>query len=209
MDPSTINGATIPDKALPGFAYRGWNASPPWIRQDDRGNIIEAELSQAFGDKITMRLAGQCLFDADTQDNTAQASTPAETFNPQTGQVIAVQQIPITAIPEFGNWTHLMARDITFQNDIAGNFLVHGVSLQPVFGWEYETFWTTQLQNRDPTIGAANLTGHRIHPHMTLIRRRIRRGATIRRWPKTTRKTGGSPKLTLCSGSEPLTTASF
>ena len=52
-----------------------------------------------------------------------------------------------------------MARDITFQNDYAGNFKVGGVSLQPLVGWDYEQFEITEFAIRDPNLPTANILG--------------------------------------------------
>ena len=113
--------------------YAGWNGLPTWAHQSDRENSLEAELTTALSAHINMRLAAKCMWDNYTADNAYPSAAPAETWDPATGVEIAVTQLNPAALAEVANYNHCMARDITVQNDYAGNFKL-GSGVDPAAG---------------------------------------------------------------------------
>ena len=165
--PNSVGGATLPNTPTPGFTYAGWNGVPTWVHQYDRLNIAEAELTAALSPRVNMRLASQVLWDDFTADNAFPSANPAEKWDPATGVEISVTPLDPTALVETANYNHDMSRDIQVQNDFAGNFKVGGISLQPLVGWEYEQFETTQFQIQDKNMPTANILGQSDGPGYT------------------------------------------
>ena len=91
--PSSVKGATIANLPPPGsgFTYDGWNGDTPWSDRIDRVNLLTAEFTRAFWEKINMRLAASLLFDNFDQDvGYLSAAAPSESWDPTTGQEVAV-----------------------------------------------------------------------------------------------------------------------
>ena len=114
-----------------------------------------------------MRLASQVLWDDFTADNCFPSANPVEAWDPATGVETSVTQLNPAALVETANYNHDMSRDIQVQNDFAGNFNVGGVSVQPLLGWEYEQFETTQFQIQDKNMPTANILGQSDGPAYT------------------------------------------
>jgi iron complex outermembrane receptor protein len=159
-DPSSVKGATIPSRPAPGsgFTYDGWNGDAPWSDRIDRFNLLTAEFTQAFGERINMRLAASLLFDNFDQDvGYLGALPPIESWDPATGQEIALaNNFNPAAAAEIANHITSVNRDEQVQNDYAANFRWTGLSLQPVAGWTYQQGtnpvnqdWTAPLPNAD------------------------------------------------------------
>jgi iron complex outermembrane receptor protein len=133
--PNTLGGATLSTTPQPGFVYQGNNGSASWSTRIDRLNIGEMELTTALGSRVNMRFGAEVLFDHVGQDLAFPKNAPAETFDPTTGQVIAVAPINPASVPEVGQLSAAQNREIQLQNDYAANFQDGPVSLQPVVGW--------------------------------------------------------------------------
>ena len=157
--PYTVGGAMLSNTPEPGYTYAGWNGLPTWIHQYDRENSLEGELTAALNPRVNMRLAAKCMWDNYTADNAYPSAAPAEIWNAATGVETSVTPLVPTALAEVANYNHCMARDITVQNDYAGNFKAGGVSLQPLVGWDYEQFEITEWAIRDSNLPAANIVG--------------------------------------------------
>jgi outer membrane receptor protein involved in Fe transport len=158
--PSSVKGATIPDSPPPGsgFTYDGWNGDTPWSDRIDRVNLLTAEFTQAFWERINMRLAVSVLFDNFDQDvGYLSAAPPTESWDPATGQEVAIaNNFNPASAREIANHITNVNRDEQVQNDYAANFKAAGVSLQPVAGWTYQKGtnpvnqdWTAPLPNAD------------------------------------------------------------
>ncbi len=154
--PDVTDGATIPDTPPPGIARRGYNGVPAWSHRYDWVHRAALEFTTALSDRISMRLAGQYVYDKMFLDG-GQAAYPnmnASHINPFTGVYTPDQTwaknsggtyVPTTQL-EYDptrvavnaninpGWTH----NAQIQNDFAGKFVVGPVSLQPVAGWTYE-----------------------------------------------------------------------
>jgi len=157
--PGTVGGVTLSNTPTPGYAYDGWNGIPTWSHQYDRVNIAEAELTAALGPQVNLRLAAQALWDNYTADNAYPNGSVAEAWDPATGVEISAAPLNPAALTELGNYNHDMSRDIQVQNDVAGNFKAGGISLQPLVGWEYEQFETTQWAIQDKNLPLADIVG--------------------------------------------------
>jgi len=154
--PDVTNGAIIPDTPPPGLARRGYNGVPAWAHRYDWVHRAAAEFTTALTERISMRVAGQYVYDHMLLDG-GQAAYPninANHINPYTGQYTPNQKwardstgtyVPTTEL-EYDpthvavnaninpGWTH----NAQIQNDFAGNFTAGAVTLQPVAGWTYE-----------------------------------------------------------------------
>jgi iron complex outermembrane receptor protein len=152
-DPTSVKGATLADTpaAGSGFTYDGWNGDTPWSHRLDRVNMLTAEFTRALWERISMRIAASVLFDNFNQDvGYLSAAAPAESWDPATGQEIAIaHNFNPASAPEIAN--HIMAtnRDEQVQNDYAANFNLSGVTVQPVAGWTYQQ--GTNPSSRDLT----------------------------------------------------------
>jgi outer membrane receptor protein involved in Fe transport len=166
--PDTVGGATLSNTDQPGFTYTGWNANADWSKRIDRVNIAEAELTTALSDRVNMRFAAEALFDNFTQDAAYPSQNPGETWDPATGQQISVTALNPSSISEIANYNHAMNREVQIQNDYAGNFKVHDVSLQPVVGLAYQQGSQPveyQIQDKNAAdLPAANLTSNYYNP---------------------------------------------
>lgn len=154
--PDVTNGMIIPNEPPPGFKRRGYNGVPAWSHRYDKVHRVAAEFTTALTDRISMRFAGQYIYDYMRLDG-GQAAFPninANHINPYTGAYTPNQKwakdstgnyVPATEL-EYDptkvavnaninpNWT----QNTQVQNDFAGNFQVGSISLQPVAGWTYE-----------------------------------------------------------------------
>jgi len=155
--PDVTGGMIIPNDPPPGLARRGYNGVPAWAHRYDWVHRLAGEFTTALTDRISMRFAGQYIYDYMRLDG-GQAAYPninANHINPFTGIYTPNQKwakdstgtfVPTTEL-EYDptrvavnaninpNWTE----NRQIQNDFAGNFNAGGVSLQPVAGWTYET----------------------------------------------------------------------
>lgn len=154
--PDVTDGAIIPNTPPPGIARRGYNGVPAWAHRYDWIHRGAAEFTTALTDRISMRVAGQFIYDKMFLDG-GQAAYPninANHINPVTGAYTPNQRwarnaagvfVPTTEL-EYDptrvavnanlnpNWTH----NTQIQNDFAGRFAAGPVSLQPVAGWTVE-----------------------------------------------------------------------
>jgi len=152
--PDSIRGATIAGTppAAAGFTYDGWNGNTTWSHTFDRVNILSGQLTTALADRISTRLAAEVFFDNNVGDSGYPSVSPAETFDPATGQVIAITPLNPAALPEVARKNHATTGEAQLQNDYAANFHPGGVSLQPVIGWDYQqaSNWNKTLQSTLP-----------------------------------------------------------
>jgi len=154
--PDVTGGMTIPDSPPPGIARRGYNGVPEWAHRYDWVHRGAVEFTTALTDRISMRLAGQYVYDKMFLDG-GQAAYPninANHIDPFTGIYTPNQTwarnaagvyVPTTQL-EYDptrvavnanlnpNWTH----NSQIQNDFAGKFTAGAVTLQPVVGWTLE-----------------------------------------------------------------------
>lgn len=154
--PEVTGGMIIPNTPPPGIRRRGYNGVPAWAHRYDWIHRGALEFTTALTDRISMRLAGQYIYDHMNLDG-GQAAYPninANHINPFTGVYTPNQKwakdatgtfVPTTEL-EYDptrvavnaninpNWTH----NAQIQNDFAGNFTAGPVTLQPVVGWTYE-----------------------------------------------------------------------
>jgi iron complex outermembrane recepter protein len=136
--PNTVGGATISNTPQPGFTYDGWNGGASWSYRTMRDNKLEAELTSAIGEHINMRLAGDLYYDATNNQMAFPSPAINETFNQQTGQVIAVSSINPTSLPVLSYIEHSTTRQIQFQQDFAGDFNEGWIKVDPELGWSWQ-----------------------------------------------------------------------
>jgi iron complex outermembrane recepter protein len=159
VDPASIRGATIGKEPTPGsgFTYAGGNGAATWNHTYDRVNIGEAVFTAPLSEHVSMRLAGQSIFDNNVGDSAFPSATPANTYDPATGQVIAVGTINPSALPIVARWNHAQNQGQQVQNDYAGKFSFAGISLQPVAGWALHHNTATSVQRQFNNLPPANL----------------------------------------------------
>ena len=135
----TVRGATLSSTPQPGFVYRGWNGQADWSEMTVRDHVAQAELTAALGDRIKMRLAGQVYYSMQNRIAAWPIPPIIATFDPNTGEQIAVAPINTSALPINASIFRLKSRQIQFQNDYAGKFQYGPVTLEPVVGWSYQS----------------------------------------------------------------------
>ncbi|HTB81703.1 MAG TPA: TonB-dependent receptor plug domain-containing protein [Opitutaceae bacterium] len=157
-DPGSIRGTTIAGTPPPssGFTYNGWNGNTTWSHTFDRVNIVSGQFTTTLADRISMRLGAEALFDNNVGDSGFPSASPTETFDPATGQVIALSSLNPAALPEVARYNHGVSRDVQLQNDYAASFHPGEVSIQPVAGWTYQQAANTS-NTRQFTLPPANL----------------------------------------------------
>ncbi len=164
-DPGSINGATIASTPPPGsgFTYGGWNGDAAWSHTSDRVNLLSGVFTTVLADRISMRLGAEFFFDNNIGDSGYPSASPAESFAPATGQVVAIAPVNPAASPEVARFNHALARDGQLQNDYAANFHPGAVSVRPVVGWNYQesASWSNTRQLALPP---ANLFAGLYHP---------------------------------------------
>ncbi len=133
--PNTVGGAFLQNAPQPGFKYGGSNAVADFSTRIDRVNIGEATFTAGLGSHVNMRLGAEILYDRVGQVFAFPRSAPGETFDPATGQAIAVGAFNPASITEVGQISHSQNRQIQFQNDYVANFHEGPVTIQPVVGW--------------------------------------------------------------------------
>jgi outer membrane receptor protein involved in Fe transport len=172
--PDVTGGAIVPNDPPPGLARRGYNGVPAWAHRYDWVHRFAGEFTTGLTDRISMRFAGQYIYDYMKLDG-GQAAYPninANHINPATGVYTPNQKwakdstgtfVPTTELQYDPtrvavnaninpNWTE----NYQVQNDFAGNFDVAGASLQPVVGWSYERNYGRGI-NKTTALPAINL----------------------------------------------------
>jgi iron complex outermembrane receptor protein len=147
--PDMVGGASLPNSPQPGETYNGANGDASWSTRMDRVNIGELELTSALGEHVNARFAAQILFDNINQNLCYPSSSPSETFDPNTGQVIGVSAFNPAAVPTIALRYFQISRDLQFQNDYAGSFHPGPVSIQPVVGWASQVGRQTSIVIND------------------------------------------------------------
>lgn len=162
-DPASILGSTIADTPPPesGFTYKGLNGDTTWSHRVDRVNIGTAEFTSSIADKISVRLAAAIVYDNFNQDaGYITQGNVSETFDPATGQQIAVGKWDPTNVKETATHVKSQNHDEQIQNDYAANFHPGGVSLQPVVGWSYQQGTNPPNYNKTAPLPFINLTNY-------------------------------------------------
>lgn len=137
-----INGVSLPNTALHGFRYHGWNGSARWSKRADRLNIAALEYTGTIADRVSVRLAAEGIYDNFIQDVGYPNVNPGETFDAG-GNVTGITDPAGTSsdpsnLTELAQIVHQVNYEEQVQNDYAANFHPGGISLQPVVGWSYQ-----------------------------------------------------------------------
>lgn len=154
VDPSVVNGATLPTTPPKGFSYRGRNGDTVWDQRTDPVDILQGEFTTSLTDKISMRFAGMFYYDRMGQD-TGFPTFPGTSnrYDPATGLLTPnytwAKDATGTFVPTFSpafdptnisriaTLAPVWTQNTQVQNDFAGNFKAGGVSIQPLAGWSY------------------------------------------------------------------------
>ena len=159
--PNTVLGATISNSPQPGFAYNGWGANAVWNTRSDTLQIGELKFQSALGSHVTMRLAGDVLYDNYNDHIAFPKTSPAEFFNQVSGLETAVTAVNLASIPINYTYAEQQTRQIQMQNDYAGNFHPGPVSIQPVVGWATQQGEVPRIfQVTGSSLPAASLVGN-------------------------------------------------
>lgn len=154
VDPSVVNGATVPTTPPPGFSYRGRNGDTDWDQRTDPVDILQAEFTTSLTDQISMRFGGMFYYDRMGQD-TGFPTFPgtANRYDPNTGLLTPnytwAKDATGTFVPTFsaafdpsrisriGTLAPVWTQNTQLQNDFAGSFKAGGVTIQPLAGWSF------------------------------------------------------------------------
>jgi iron complex outermembrane recepter protein len=170
VDPGLPAGSTLYSVPPPGggFTAHGANGDADWSTRKNRVNMVEAELTTALTDKISMRFAGNWFNNKFGQDQGFQTvpELSGSRFNPYTG--LATPNYTWAKNATTGNydptfsllwdpkaitrraaWIQALSQQLQFQNDFAGNFKAGPLSIQPLAGWS--TVSTVNFPNFDAT----------------------------------------------------------
>lgn len=154
VDPSVVNGATLPNTPSRGFSYRGRNGDTVWDQRTDPVDILQGEFTTSLTDQISMRLAGMFYYDRMGQD-TGFPTFPGtgNRYDPATGLLTPnytwakdalgnytptfSAAFDPTNISRIATLAPVWTQTTQLQNDFAGNFKAGGVSIQPIAGWSF------------------------------------------------------------------------
>lgn len=155
LDPTLPGGVTLSNDPPPGFSRRGANGVTEWSERVSRINRFIGEFTTSFGDHVSLRLAGNWHEERFGQDQGLPGipELGKANFNPFTGQATPTikwsknadgtfTQTPVvlfspTAVKRIDTIIQNKNRNRQVQLDVAGNWQVGPVSVQPLVGGTY------------------------------------------------------------------------